>query len=64
MATVIFTVSVVAVCKYRSKFKVRYSRTELAEEEEEEEEEKGVDVKEGEEGMEMEHTYDEVSILL
>ena len=34
MATVIFTVSVVAVCKYRSKFKVRYNRAQLIDERE------------------------------
>ena len=34
MAIVIFTISVVAVCKYRSKFKVRYNRAQLIDERE------------------------------
>ena len=56
MTTVIFTVSVVAVCKYRSKFKVRYDRAQLIEEGEGQEEEG--DREEGEE--EEEHMYEEV----
>ena len=58
MATVIFTVSVVAVCKYRSKFKVRYDRAQLIEEGEGQKEEG--DREEGEEEEEEEHIYEEV----
>ena len=67
-ATVIFTVSVVAVCKYRSKFKVHYDRAQLIEEgegqEEEEDREDEGEEEEEEEEVEEEDEYDEVGVAV